>query len=77
MYKQTTCRLTVAAAQVSYDYVDLYHFCHVCGWSEYIGVDKSLDDASLAKSRTGRICEVLEQADDTAFEFDIGFPTQH
>jgi hypothetical protein len=55
--------------------VDLNHFCYIRGGLEYIGVDKSLNDASLAERRASRwvICEMFEQADDTMLDFNIGF----
>ena len=57
--------------------VDLNHFCYIRGGLEYIGVDKSLNDASLTERRaSGRIiCKVFEQADNTMLDFNIGFWT--
>lgn len=58
--------------------VDLNHFRYIRGGLEYIGLDKSLNDASLGERRASGwvICQVFEQANNTMLDFNIGFWAQ-
>jgi hypothetical protein len=58
--------------------IDLNHFCYIRGGLEYVGLDKLLNDTSLAERRASGwvICEVFEQADDAMLDFNIAFWAQ-